>query len=104
MLVGVEQGDCCVGVRDTAVEIAVVPQPSSCGVCACGELLITRVLERVEDEPVAGVGFSFVPEAVAEVAQELGPQVAIHRRGVERFEHRARSSRLSCVEEVVGER
>ena len=92
MLVGVEQRDGRVGVRDPAVEVVVVPEPRSRGVCACRELLIARVLERVEDEPVAGVEFSLVPEAVAEIAQELGAQVAVHRRGVERFEHRARRS------------
>ena len=80
LLVGVEQGDCCVGVRDSAVEVAVVPEPRSRGVRACRQLCIACVLERVEDEAVAGVAFSLVPEAVAEVAQELGAQVAVHRR------------------------
>ena len=99
----VEQRDRRVGVLDRALDVAVVPEPRGGGVRARGEPVVAGVLERVEDEAVARVALALVPEAVAEVAQQLRAQVAVHRGGVERFQRRTRSGRLACIEEVVGE-
>ena len=103
MLLGIESRDRCIGVFDRTVKIAVVPEPRSGCVGAGRQLVVARVLERVEDEAVAGLPLALEPQAVAQVAQKLRAQVALHQGLVEGLQRSTRRGRFAGIEEVVGE-
>ena len=104
VLLGIESRDRRIGVCDRTVKIAVVPEPRSRCVGAGRQLVVARVLERVEDEAVAGLPLALEPQVVAQVAQKLRAQVALHQGLVEGLQRSTRRGRFAGIEEVMGER